>query len=141
MLKIFHLLHKKRSRSEDSTPTTARVATKDSWNIEPMPEKHITLPMDETISSAAMRTVKLGHIPEVMEDHWFMYCDDTTIRYYRSWTGFCIYIAKYEDDGTNCRITELTVNRDPEQYANTNDEEDMSLFLSLLPISPTCPSL
>lgn len=109
-----------------------KVATKDSWNIEPMPDRHTTIPMDETIPSAVMRIVKQGHIPEAMEDHWFMYCDDTTIRYYRSWTGFCIYIAKYEDDGTNCRITDLTVNRDPEQYSNTDDEEDVELFIALL---------
>lgn len=59
-------------------------------------------------------------------------CDETTIRYYRSWTGFCIYVAKYEDNGELCRITELIVNRESEQYSCTDDEHDVALFMALL---------
>ena len=97
-----------------------------------MPDKKTVIPMDATIPSAAMRIVKYGHIPQAMEDHWFMYCDETTIRYFRSWTGICIYEAKYEDDGTTCRITELTVNRDPDQYGSKDDRKDTLNFLALL---------
>lgn len=122
----------KRFNMENPIPQKTKVATKDSWNIEPMPEKHTTIPMDESIPSAAMHIVKYGHIPDAMEDHWFMYCDETTIRYYRSWTGFCIYVAKYEDDGKTCRITDLTVNREPEQYSCTDDKHDVALFMALL---------
>ena len=122
----------KRFNGENPIPQKTKVATKESWNIEPMPDKHTTIPMDESIPSAAMRIVKYGHIPDAMEDHWFMYCDETTIRYYRSWTGFCIYVAKYEDDGETCRITELTVNREPEQYTCTDNEHDAALFMALL---------
>ena len=122
----------KRFNGENPIPEKTKIATKDSWNIEPMPDKHTTIPMDESIPSAAMRIVKYGHIPDAMEDHWFMYCDETTIRYYRSWTGFCIYVAKYEDDGETCRITELTVNREPEQYTCTDNKHDVALFMALL---------
>ena len=122
----------KRFNGENPIPQKTKVATKDSWNIEPMPEKHTTILMDESIPSSAMRIVKYGHIPDAMEDHWFMYCDEKTIRYYRSWTGFCIYVAKYEDDGETCKITELMVNREPEQYTCTDDKHDIALFMALL---------
>lgn len=122
----------KRFNGENPIPQKTKVATKDSWNIEPMPEKHTTIPMDESIPSAAMHIVKYGHIPDAMEYHWFMCCDETTIRYYRSWTGFCIYVAKYEDDGKTCRITDLTVNRELEQYSCTDDKHDVALFMALL---------
>ena len=122
----------KRFNGENPIPQKTKIATKDSWNIEPMPDKQTTIPMYENIPSAAMRIVKYGHIPDAMEDHWFMYCDETTIRYYRSWTGFCIYVAKYEDDGETCRITELTVNREPEQYTCTDNKHDVALFMALL---------
>lgn len=122
----------KRFNGENPIPQKTKVATKDSWNIKPMSEKHITIAMDESIPSEAFRVVKYGHIPDAMEDHWFMYCDETTIRYYRSWTGFCIYVAKYEDDGETCRITELMVNRDPEQNTWTDDKHDIALFMALL---------
>lgn len=122
----------KRFNGENPIPEKTKVATKDSWNIEPMPDKHTMILMNESISSSAMHIVKYGHIPDAMEDHWFMYCDETTIRYYRSWTGFCIYVAKYEDNGELCRITELIVNRESEQYSCTDDEHDVALFMALL---------
>lgn len=122
----------KRFNGENPIPEKTKVATKDSWNIEPMPEKRVVIPLDETIPSAAMRIVKYGHIPDAMEDHWFMYCDESTIRYYRSWTGFCIYVARYVDNGIICKITELMVNRAPEQYGCTDNEHDVALFMALL---------
>ena len=122
----------KRFNGENPIPEKTKVATKDSWNIEPMPEKRAVVPLHETIPSDAMRIVKYGHIPDAMEDHWFMYCDESTIRYYRSWTGFCIYVAKYVDDGSICKITELMVNREPEQYGCTDNEHDVALFMALL---------
>jgi len=122
----------RRFNGENPIPEKTKVATKDSWNTEPMPEKNVLIPMNVTIPCEAMQLVKYGHIPDAMEDHWFMYCDENTIRYYRSWTGFCIYVAKYEDDGETCRITELTVNREPEQYTCTDDEHDAALFMALL---------
>lgn len=122
----------KRINGENPIPEKTKVATKDTWNVEPMPEKRVVIPLDETIPSDAMRVVKYGHIPDAMEDHWFMYCDESTIRYYRSWTGFCIYVARYVDNGIICKITELMVNRDPEQYGCTDNEHDVALFMALL---------
>ena len=113
-------------------PPKTKVATKDDWHTEPMPDKFFVIPMDITISSEEMRVVRCGHIPETMEDHWFMYCDDGTIRYYRGSGGVCIFIAKYVDDGVNCRITELMVNREQRQYSGTDIDTDVSLFLALL---------
>lgn len=122
----------KRFNGENPIPEKITVATKDSWNIKPLPDKHVTIPMNETIPGAAMQIVKYGHIPDAMEDHWFMYCDESTIRYYRSWTGICIYIATYIDEGETCRITELAVNREPDQYSCSDNEHDAALFMALL---------
>ena len=122
----------KRFNGENPIPEKKTVATADSWKTLPMPERNTVIPMNVTITSANMAIVKMGHIPDAMEDHWFMYCDENTIRYYRSWSGICIYVAKYEDDGVNCRITELTVNREPEQYGGTDNEHDVALFMALL---------
>ena len=97
-----------------------------------MPEKHVVIPLDVPLPHEAMRIVKYGHIPEAMEDHWFMYCDESAIRYYRSWTGICIFIAKYVEEGDDCRITELQVNRDPEEYDSEDTTHDIALFMALL---------
>lgn len=122
----------KRFNGEDPIPEKTTMATRESWKTRPMPDKHAIIPMNETIPSTDMQIVKFGHIPDAMEDHWFMYCDETTIRYYRSWTGICIYVAKYEDDGDDCRITELIVNRDQSQYGCIDNDQDVALFMALL---------
>ena len=122
----------KRFNGENPIPEKKTTTTKDSWKNLPMPEQYAVIPMMVEIPIDAMRIVKYGHIPEAMEDHWFMYCDESTIRYYRSWTGFCIFIAKYEEAGNKSLITELTVNRDPSQYGGIDNEKDMAQFLALL---------
>lgn len=122
----------KRFNGENPIPPKSEVATKDSWKNLPMPEKETVIPLNVTIPSEAMHIIKYGHIPEAMEDHWFMYCDEDTIRYFRSWTGICIFEAKYEEYGGDYRITSLRVNRDPEQYGCTDINKDANLFLALL---------
>ena len=122
----------KRFCGENPIPEKKKTATKDSWANLPMPEQCGVIPMHVEIPAEAMRIVKQGHIPEAMEDHWFMYCDESTIRYYRSWTGICIFIAKYEESGNKCLITELKVNRNSSQYGSTDNEKDKALFMVLL---------
>ena len=122
----------KRFNGENPIPRKTKVATKDSWKTKPLPEKNVLLPLNVTIPHEAMQVVKYGHIPEAMEDHWFMYCDEDTICYYRSWSGICIFVAKYVEEGDKCTITELQVNRDPEQYRSNENGHDISLFMALL---------
>ncbi len=122
----------KRFCGENPIPEKKTTATKDSWKNLPMPEQCAVIPMHVEIPAEAMRIVKQGHIPEAMEDHWFMYCDESTIRYYRSWTGLCIFIAQYEESGNKCVITELKVNRNSSQYGSTDNEKDTALFMALL---------
>ena len=122
----------KRFDTEESAPVKKRIATKESWTTKPMPEEHITIPMDVVIPAKAMEFVKQGHIPDAMEDHWFMYCDEEKIRYFRSWTGICIFEARYRIDGKFCEITELKVNRNGNEYGETDEDSDIALFMGLL---------
>ncbi len=122
----------KRFNGENPIPPKRKVATKGSWEVQPMPDKNIVISMDLTLPNDVMRIIKYGHIPDAMEDHWFMYCDEDTIHYHRSWSGICIFKAKYEDYADGYRITSLSVNRDPEQYGSTNIKKDVCLFLALL---------
>lgn len=122
----------KRLNGEDPMPSKTKVATKNSWKIQPMPDKNTVIPLNVTLPTGAMQVIKQGHIPNAMEDHWFMYCDEDTIRYYRSWSGICIFEAMYEKHGDDFKITCLRVNRDPEQYGSTNDKKDVFLFMALL---------
>ena len=72
-----------------------------------------------------MTKIKQGLIPEEMEDKWFMYYSDSCLHVHRSWTGFTIYIVRFneQDDGGAVAI-DFRANRDPEQYKETKNERD-----------------
>ena len=53
-----------------------------------------------------------GHIPENMEDKWFLYSEDNLLYICRSWTGYCMYKVHFLEGN---RIM-VTANRDPRQY-------------------------
>lgn len=95
-------------------PDKTKIATKDSWSTEPWPEENdITfMKTDIDVSEADMDILRRGHIPDAMEDHWFMYCDDKAIRYYRSWTGMPAFEARYVKTNLGAKITSLKMNRE-----------------------------
>lgn len=121
----------RRFNMEDPMPEKRKRATADSWTTLPL-EQFVTVPQDFYLTGRQMEVVRMGHIPDAMEDHWFMYCDDSTIRYYRSWTGICFAVASYEKSGDGYRITELRINNDPLQHELNDVDAAVALFYALL---------
>ena len=76
--------------------------------------------------------LRMGHIPEAQEDHWFMYTDDEYIRYFRSWTGMCAFEAHYSKDGNNYRIDHLRMNKNLCEFGVNGDEAGAWLFRYLI---------
>ena len=68
-------------RGENPIPEKKVRATADSWKIKPISDKCGTLVLHMYIRDDNMEILKMGHIPEVMEDHWFIWCDDSTSGY------------------------------------------------------------
>ena len=108
-----------------------KVATQDSWDTLPMPETNVTVHLDLHLTDEQMAIILHGHVPKSMGDHWFMFCGDNKIRYYRSWSGHCIYEAAFEESFNGFRVTSLTINQDPDQF-NIPVERATSLFCALL---------
>ncbi len=119
-------------RGEDPNPPKKEKTTADSWKRLPMPPEHVVIPVGLKVDAGDWETIEMGHFPEEMEDHWFMYCDEKVCRWYRSWTGLCIYEAEYRKEGEQIVIGNLTVNRNPQEYGQTDDEADRFLFLALM---------
>lgn len=118
---------------ESPLPDKTRIATAEDLNIQPMPKEHITISgLTIKVSEKDMDIIRRGHIPECMEDHWFMYCDENTIRYYRSWTGTPVFEAHFEKGGGSYYITELVVNDKPQYYKSKETYYNYHLFLYLL---------
>lgn len=103
-------------------------ATRDDWRCRPLPEQQASLHTDRTYTPLEMKRIKQGVIPEVMEDKWFIFYEDDVLYLHRSWTGYCVYKAHFQQRDDRWHVERLMVNRDPDQYTQTDDEYDARLF-------------
>ena len=110
-------------------------ATRNDWHTKPMPicaDEISEISCGLKVSSEAMDIISKGHIPEAQEDHWFMYCDNEFIRYYRSWTGDCAFEAHYRAYGSDYIIDNLKMNHALASFGVNGDESGAALFYYLI---------
>ncbi len=105
-----------------------RKATSSAWQTKPLPKKRTTVPLDQSFSENEILRFQIGVIPEEMEDKWFVYWEDDTLFFHRSWTGFCLYVVRFVCDDNGATAVEADLNRDPEQYKNTDDQYDVEMI-------------
>lgn len=116
-------------------PNKSEVATAESWETEPMPEERLCVGVDFHMGAEQFALLKRGHIPQVMEDKWFMYFDEgeSEIRLYRSWTGYCIFRGKVEElPGGEYVITMAIINDAEGRYHGASIDESIALFCALV---------
>lgn len=61
-----------------------------------MPVERTEIELGLPVKAEEFEILSMGHIPRVMEDHWFMYFDGDALCFHRSWTGICIYKVHVE---------------------------------------------
>lgn len=105
------------------------VVTKQDWEIYPMPSETASFFIRKRFRKEALDCLKQGHLPAEMEDRWFSYYEDGKLYIHRSWSGFCIYVVTF---GSFFNIHRVTVNRNEDQYSNTDIAEDKELLNHLL---------
>ena len=119
---------------KDKPETKRRKAIKSDWETHRMPRMRSHIKFDVGIAEEEFEMLAWGHIPEEMEDRWFMYFDGEAFCFYRSWTGFCIFRVYVEraKEGDGYVLTRITANRCKEQCTEENDERDGLLVLILV---------
>ena len=94
---------------------------KSDWKILlEMPQQNEEFILEASLSNEDIELIKEGFLPKEMEDKWFMYYEDDKLFIHRSWTGYCIYIV----DMSEMNKLKVIVNRNPEQYKETDIERD-----------------
>ena len=101
-------------------------------NTFPMPTRRVTVAASRTFTAKEMDKICQGLVPEQMEDKWFIYWCDGQLFFHRSWTGYCIYVARFESAQEGAQMTEFVVNRDPDQYEETSDLQDAKMIQYLI---------
>jgi hypothetical protein len=67
-----------------------------------------------------------------MEDKWFVYLEEDCLYFHRSWTGTCIYMVRLREVSGGYAVAESWVNRDPDQYKNTDLDYDTNVLTFLI---------
>lgn len=109
-----------------------KTAKQKDWKTEPFPSKHITVTLDLHFTQKEMQKIKRGFVPEQMEEKWFVFHEQDILYFHRSWTGFCIYKVYFRIEGKNHVATHADVNRDVEQYKQTDNTHDQQLIPYLI---------
>jgi hypothetical protein len=109
-----------------------KIAQRNDWKTEEIPSNSKSIIIDRSYSKSEFEKIIVGTIPEVMEDKWFVFYEDPWLYLHRSWTGFCVFKVRFEMFDDSVKITEAWVNRDPEQYNETDDSRDENLLKILL---------
>lgn len=100
-------------------------AKRTDWQTVPLPSTTTTITVDRLFDAAQLARVRAGVVPREMADKWFIFFEDGVLNFHRSWTGFCVYRLSGELASASWRASRLEVNRDPEQYSETDDAKDL----------------
>jgi len=109
-------------------------AMRGDWQAYHMPHESAELAVERTYTAAEMQKIRVGLIPEQMEDKWFAFYEDDTLFLHRSWTGLCVYQARFSPQGDDYALVGARVNRNPEQYKSEDDAHDARLLLYLIDV-------
>lgn len=109
------------------------LATRQSWsNVQPLPDQYALLFLQRKFTAPEYERLRQGLIPRAMEDKWFIFLEENTLYFHRSWTGYCIYQIDLTTEGANYAIGDVFVNRDESQYSGTDDRYDEKLLMYLI---------
>lgn len=114
------------------TDTPRKPVSASDWKSLPLPDRRARLALSRILFEDQLALIRLGFKPESQDDRWFMYYQDYRLYIHRSWTGHCIYIAYFRLEKDLWILTHADVNRDPQQYTQTDDESDARALAALV---------
>lgn len=107
-------------------------ATRASWKTLPCPVLRESLDLSLAFSDVDGERLRLGHIPEDMDDKWFIFFEDGWLYFHRSWTGACIFGVRLDGFPNRVRTVESWASRDEEHYRSVGVERERDLVEQLI---------
>jgi hypothetical protein len=89
----------------------------------PMPDENRTIPMELVYSAQDWEVIKAGTSSTgEMEQYYEIEFADGKLHFYRTSSNRCHFIVQAEESSDGVRLTEATINCDPEQMLDGSDE-------------------
>jgi hypothetical protein len=107
-------------------------AERQHWKINPIPDTLERIPLDLTLTRLEYEQVRLGFIPEVMEDKWFVFMDNDWLYFHRSWTGRFVYSIHFARDDEQYRAVEAWREPPDAETGNSLPEADAAMVLVVI---------
>lgn len=114
---------------------TRPAAQRGDATLLPLPEARATLSADSfarTYTPVQFAWLKQGVVPREMEDKWFVFYEAPWLYLHRSWTGYAIFQARFEERAAGVTLVEALVNQDPAQYTERDLAAAARYLLGLL---------
>lgn len=108
------------------------IADRQSWKNLPPPSEREEFKVSWTFPLDVAERMLAGHIPEGMDDRWFILMEDGWLLFHRSWTGSCIFGLKVDLLPEAAAITEGWVSRNANEYNSTDIARDVELAQTLV---------
>lgn len=105
---------------------------KTDWRTLPFPNSVKELAYKREFPQKQLEKIKLGFEPNVMEEKWFVYFEDNTLNFHRSWTGLKIYEVVFSSAELEGKAIKAFVNNDPSEYVPNNDEYETKMINFLI---------
>jgi hypothetical protein len=97
-----------------------------------MSEMRAIVPTNLVYKAEEFEKISYGHMPSGMDDKWFIFLENRTLYFHRSWTGNCIYQVAFVPTDRGYEATEFCVTRNPGEYKGTDDKYDVQLLFFLI---------
>ncbi|RZK74216.1 MAG: hypothetical protein EOO85_15700 [Pedobacter sp.] len=108
------------------------IVRKSDRPIVDMPNLYEVTTLNRALTEEEYQALISGFKPGGTDDRWFLYVKDDWVYLHRSWTGHCIFKLKLEAISGTMMLTEMHINRDPDQYRSVNTEADKDEANSIL---------
>ena len=117
-----------------SPRTRMKIAQAIDWETHELPAERDGISIGKMFTCAEMELVRRGYVPEAMEDKWFIYWENNTLYLHRSWTGFCIFVVRFQEEHDGYLMRDADVNQNPEQYSQTSHDENLRLLCTAVDV-------
>ena len=106
---------------------SSAVATRQSWKTLPLPVERECFELPLFFSDDEAERLSAGHIPEDMDDKWFIFFEAGWLYFHLSWTGSCIFALRLDGSPAGVRVAECWACRDRKVYKSSGvaDEREM----------------
>ena len=98
----------------------------------PLPKQRVQIPFERSFTQSEFSRLSRGFVAQSMEDRWHVFFKDPWLTFVRSWSGFCIYKVRIEENGFEHRVAMVLINRDGRQYGGHDTREEAQLLSHLI---------